>query len=209
MKFANVLKGTRAERLVEVSGFTVGAEGKPFTVLVRPLTGLEHESAFAAAHTRAIEKGVASPALGDPIYDLALMAFVLAAGCVDPDSPEDARTLSFESGLQILTEMHPEQIVLLHEHHELWQDECSPSNKRVTEDNLLDTIREVIGPKGHTVFMDFSPSTRVSFAISMARTLLPLLEAKSTPGSTSEESGTLSKSESPLETLPTPPNETP
>lgn len=188
MKFANVLRGTRATKLLEIPSYSEG-DGKPFRTLLRPLTGIEHESAHADARERAIEKGVADPSLGDPIYDLALMACVIASGCLDPDSPEDARTPTFDNALQILTELHPEQIVYLHEHHEVWQNECSPTARRVDETNLIETVREVAGPEGYTTFMRFSPSTRVSFMISMARTLLPLLEVRSLPGSFSESVG--------------------
>lgn len=188
MKFTNVLKGTSAEETVEVPGYTT-PEGKPFTLIFRPLTGLEHEAAYADARKRAIEKGVENPSIGDPIYDLALMAFILAAGCVDPDSPPTARTLSFASGVEVLTNMHPETIVYLHEHHERWQDECSPYAHKLDGEALLAKVREVAGPDGPASFMRLSPSTRVVYATSTAKMLSLLLEAKSMPGSTSETSG--------------------
>lgn len=188
MKFSNILKGTRAEKRIPVPGLQM-PDGSPFVVLVRPLTGLEHEAAHASARARAIDKGVEKPELGDPIYDLALMAFILAVGCVDPDSSPEARTYSFASGEEILTEMHPEQIVYLHEHHDTWQHECSPSHKRISEDNLLEIVREVAADDGQLNFMRLSPSTRVSFATFTARMLLPSLEAKYSLGSTSESTG--------------------
>jgi len=187
MKFANVIKGTAAERVVDVPGFTT-ADGKPFQVIFRPLTGLEHEAAYEAARNRAIAKGILDPKLGDPIYDLALMAFILAEGCKDPDSPTGARTPSFASGTEILEDMHPETIVYLHEHHEAWQDECSPYAHKIAGGEFLDKVREVAGPDGHATFMRFSPSMRLNFTISMARTLSVLLEVKSIPGSPSENS---------------------
>lgn len=187
MKFSNILRGKRAERAVEVPGYTT-ADGKPFVVLARPLTGLEHEEAHAAARARAVDKGVADPRLGDPVYDIALMAHILAIGYVDPDSSPDARTFSFSSAEEVLKELHPEEIVYLHHRHEVWQDECSPISERMTDGNLLEKVREVAGPDGQATFMRLSPATQVNFAISTARTLLPLLEAKSSPGSSFDDS---------------------
>jgi len=194
MKFASVVKGTRAERPVVVPGFEDG-EGKPFTVLMRPLTGIQYESACADARRRAIEKGVENPSVGDPIYDLALQAFILAQGCVDPDSPENARSSSFSNGVEILTEMHPETIVYLHEHHETWQDECSPYVKRIGIDALSKRLEEVAGPEGLTTFMRFSPSMRLNFALSTARTLWTLLKLNSSSGDISESISKMPASE--------------
>lgn len=188
MRFSNVLKGTRAERSLEIPGFET--DGKPFVVLARPLTGLEYESACASARVRAVEKGVENPVIGDPIYDLALMAHILAVGCVDPDSPPDARTPSFDSAAQILERMNPETIVFVHQNHEVWQDECSPSVHKIEDNEMYNKVSEVAGADGRATFMRFSPSTRVTFSLSMARTLRELwasLEAKSSLTSASEE----------------------
>lgn len=193
MKFANLLRGKRAEKEVVVPGYE--SEGKPFVILARPLTGLEHEEAHAAARARAIEKGVADPRLGDPIYDICLMAHILAIGYVDPDSPRDDRTASFSSAEEVLKELHPEEIVYLHHYHELWQDECSPTFEKINESNLLQKVREVAGLDGQATFMRLSLGMQVTLATSMARTLLPFLEGKFSPGSNSEESQKKPKSE--------------
>jgi hypothetical protein len=189
MKFANVLQGKRAERRVTVPGF-FDAEGKPFEVLMVPITGLEYESACAAARARAIEKGTPDPKIGDPVYDLAQQAFILAAGCLDCDSPEHARTPAFQDGIEILKNMHPETIVYLHEMHEAWQDDVSPYSHKLDGDSFMQRLREVAGPNGPAAFMGLSPSTRLNFGLSTARMLLPLLEAKFSRGSTSESSST-------------------
>lgn len=187
MKFANILRGKRAEQRVTVPGYFV-EDGKPFEVILVPITGLEYESACVDARARAISKGVPDPKIGDPIYDLAHQAFVLALGCMDVDSPEDARTPAFKDGIEILTNMNPETIVYMHERHEVWQDEVSPYVHRVGADEFMTRLREVAGPDGPATFMGFSLSMRLNFALSTARMLSALLEAKSTHGSTSETS---------------------
>lgn len=190
MKFENVVKGKRAEEPIEVPGF-FDEGGKPFVVLAVPLTGLEYQGACAFARAQAVEKGVPNPSIGDPIYDLALMAHVLFQGCLDPDSPEKARTASFTSAASILTELSPETIVYVHERHELWQNDCSPNvHKFDGDDALFTAVSEVAGPTGRATFMRFSPSMRLSFSVSTARTLKALWDSqrlKSTSGSPSDE----------------------
>lgn len=186
MKFSNILRGTRAEKKVVLPTI----EEKEFAILLRPLTGLEHEEANAQALERARSKGVTEPKLGDPIFDLAMMAAVLLHGCVDPESPPNARQPTFSSLEEILVGLHPEEIVFLHHSHEIWQHECSPSKGVVDDTNLLQVVREVAGPAGELNFMRLLPNMQVSCAISMARTLLPLLEAKSSPGKSSETTST-------------------
>lgn len=197
MKLANVLRGKRAEKKIEVPNYTF-SDGTQFAVLAIPLTGLETIDANSKALEIAKSKGVENPKLGDTIFDLALMAAILYHGCVDPDSSEKDRQKSFSSPEEILDAMNPEEIVYLHERHESWQDECSPTSRKLKDDDLLDAVREVAGPDGETTFMRFSAFTRVNFAISMARTLLPSLEAKSTLGSSSESELLKSENDSPL-----------
>lgn len=186
MKFKDVLKGKRAELLVDVPGYTK-EDGSPFQVLLVPLTGLEWEAACADALARAKEKGVEKPTIGEPVYDLALQAFVLAAGCVDPDSPADARKPAFESGVEILEFMHPETIVYMHERHEVHQDSVSPYVHKVKGEDFMTKLREVAGPGGQSAFMALSLSTRLNWALSTSKQLLSLLEGKSSPSSLSSE----------------------
>lgn len=183
MKFANVLRGTEAEKPVVVPGYDT--DGKDFVVLMRPLTGTQLIQANEGALTVSRERGVENPKIGDTIFDLALMAHILFIGCVDPDSDPKSRTPSFESPVEILDGLHPEEIVYLHTHHDLWQNECSPTKRTISDSNLLETLREVAGSTGELNFMRMSANTQVSFAIITARTLLPLLEAKSLPGTSS------------------------
>lgn len=190
MKFEKVVKGKKAEDRIEVPGFQ-DENGNPFVVLAVPITGLEYESACASARARAVEKGVPNPGIGDPIYDMALMAFVLAVGCVDPDSDPNNRKHSFKDAIQILTDMHPETIVYLHERHELHQADCSPNVYKFDNGDagLFEAVREVAGPDGRATFMRWSPSMRLNCSLSMARNLVALWDSqklKSTLGSTSE-----------------------
>lgn len=182
MKLSQMMRGKRAEsEPVEVVGFG-------FTVLCVPLTAAEYGDACVFARDRAKAKGSENPGDGDPVYDLALMAAILVAGCVDPDSPAEARTKSFESVDEILDAMHPEHVVYLHEHHERWQDETSPNHRKLSGEALFDKVREVTGADGLAGFMRLSPSTRWSFVRSMGLTLLGLLEVKSMSSSLSGDS---------------------
>lgn len=207
MKFTNVVKGKRAEESIEVPGYK-DEKGDPFVIILVPLTGLEYENACACARARALEKGVTTPGIGDPIYDLALMAFVIAVGCLDPDSPEEARTLSFESAIEVLDGLHPETIVYVHERHELHQMECSPHAHQIEggEAGLYAAVSEVAGPDGRTTFMRWSPSMRLNYSLFMARRLKELWvfsTAKSTTGSGSPATGT---SDDPKQLPPSKPN---
>lgn len=206
MKFAQIVKGKRAEEPIEVPGFFDEA-GKPFVVLAVPLTGLEYQDACAFARAQAVEKGAPNPGLGEPVYDLALMAYVLFIGTLDPDSPEKARTHSFSNAQQILSEMSPEDIVYLHERHELWQNQCSPNVHTFEggDDGFYAAVAEVAGPEGRATFMRFSPSMRVSFSLSTARILKGLWDsqrARSTSGAPSEKTETSDASETPTPSEP-------
>lgn len=184
MKFVNVVRGTLAEKPHEVPG-QFGPDGKPFVVVMRPLGGGQHEQALILARERAAAKGVKDPKIGEPIYDLALMAAVLLLGCVDPDSPLNARTRSFESIDQILGPedkpeegLHPEDVVYLHELHEAWQDEVSPTRKRLDENDIEKMVLEVADAGGQAAFMRMSPSTRLLFATFTARLASSVLRSK-------------------------------
>lgn len=205
MKFANVVKGKRAEDRIEVPGF-LDENGKPFVVLAVPITGLEYESACASARARAVEKGVPNPAIGDPIYDLALMAFVIAVGCFDPDSDENSRSPSFKDAIEILTDMHPETIVYVHERHELWQSECSPNVFKIDggDEALFAMVSEVAGPDGRATFMRWSPSMRLNFSLSTARILKAHWDSLKLKSITGSSLATDASSEE--ETLPPPSN---
>ena len=199
MKFTSIVKGKRAEDPITVPNF-FDEQGKPFVVLAIPLTGLEYQDACAFARVQATEKGATNPGLGEPVYDLALMAYVLFIGTLDPDSPEKARTYSFTDASQILREMSPEDIVYLHERHELWQNECSPNIHTFTggDDGLYVAVAEVAGPEGRATFMRFSPSMRLNFSLSTARILKGLWDSqrlKSTSGAPSESEETNDESE--------------
>jgi hypothetical protein len=197
MKFEKVVRGKRAEELLEVPGYK-DEEGKPWTILLVPLTGLEWETASADARARAVEKGVPNPGMGDPIYDIAVMAFILFAGCMDPDSPPDARVRTFNSGVQILDKLHPEMIVYLHERHELHQLDCSPNVYKIVggDAGLHAAVAEVAGPEGRATFMRWSPNTRLGFTISMARLLKEHWDTQKLKSISISSSSEIEKSES-------------
>lgn len=188
MKFAQLIKGTRAERVVEVPGLKK-PDGSPITVAVRPLTGAEETAVMAGAHDHAVKGGVQNPRQGDELYDLGRMAHTLALACVDVDSPQDARTPFFGGGATDVLEMHVEAITYLWEHCELFQEESSPYRKNLSDRELLALASEVAAPGGEATFIRLSPSTRLRLLRSMAGQLSSSRSDKSACTAPSSASG--------------------
>lgn len=176
MKFSGIIKGTRAERDVDLPGFEV--DGKPVRALMRALNGTEEADVLRAATEFAVRKGAAEPKPGDPLFDLSVMAHTLAIACLDPDS--SPRVPFFDGGApQVLDELPRETIVYLYERQETWQSESSPYHRQMSEGELVAKVREVAASRDDGPFTQLSPGMRWIFARSMASMLLPSLEPKS------------------------------
>lgn len=187
MKFSNILKGTRAERVVELPGHTK-PDGAPVTIALRPLTGAEEKQVLEAALTDARAAGVTAPRPGEQLYDLAVMAHTLVLGCLDPESPPETRAPFFDAGAEhLLANLNAETIGYLFERHDQWQSECSPYVRKMGADELLAAVSEVAGPDGEAAFTRMSPGMRWSFTRSLARLLLCSPDLKSLCSSTSDD----------------------
>lgn len=191
MKFASVHRGKRAERAVEM----LLEDGATFKTLVRPLDGNEESLVLERAYAYAKKKGIDSPKEGDPVYDLGFMAEAVAVGCVDPDSPENARAPSFEGGVAEVHSLSREQIAFLYEHLELWQDECSPQRKKLSQHELFEALTRCAEAEDDLPLLQWGPALRMNLLRISARLSLNSLAAKLSSGTSYESNGIASKSE--------------
>lgn len=128
MKFRQIASGTRARKSLELP-LIQGAEA--VHVDVRPLTTAEDIEALAKARAYAVEQGLPEPKEGQPVYDLAVMAFVLVLAAVDHDSPAEAPAPFFDEVAQPLS-LDRDALQLLYEAQVAWEEECSPRKKELT-----------------------------------------------------------------------------
>lgn len=180
MKFSAIQMGTRAERRVSLPGH----EG--VDVALRPLTGSEESAAFREAFEYARQEGNPKPAPGDPLYELGYMVHVLAVGVLDVDSPAEDRHPFFDGGAeQILSELPRETIHFLYQRHALWQDECSPSSKKMGSAELAAMVAEVAASEDDAPFSAMSPATQWLFTRTLARLHIDSHADKSSSGDAS------------------------
>lgn len=189
MKFSSLLLGKKAERAIDFPLVT-GDELQTVPSVLVPLTGTEESEVLAYALRFAKEKGAENPKEGEPLYDLAVMVGTIERGCLDPDSPKEARGSVFDGGAaQILDNLPRETIAFLYERQQQWQDECSPSVRKVTADQLVAEVIKLAEAEDDLPFVRLSPGLRWILARSMARQLLSSLGDNSPPGSLSEAIG--------------------
>lgn len=137
MKFSQIAKGKRAERPTK---FRYG--GEDVATLLVPLSAGDEmavdEAAIKIAKVRGAEVSDASP-----VYRRALMMATLHLGCVDPDSPPDARTPTFDVGIDQLLELDPDTLAHLYEEHQLHQELVAPNYRQATVPELVRMCKEV------------------------------------------------------------------
>lgn len=177
MKFSQIDRGTRAERIVEVEL----SRGKA-KIALRPLTGMEESQVYAGAREFAKQHhGDAKP--GDPQYELGIAVHTLAVGCLDVDSPPDTRTPFFDGGPeQILTDLAREEIAYLYERHELWQDECSPTVSKLSATDMLAELIKQVEAEDDDPFVRLRPGLRRALFLITARLCLSSPELRSRLG---------------------------
>lgn len=168
-KHKSLAKGTRAELPFDLPAAT--GEEVGLGCLLRPLNGIEEEEALVEARARAIAKGVTDPSPGDPIYDLALMIETIALGCMDPDSPKEAREPTFADGDEIRASFGREAIAYIYAAHQAWQDEASPTLAKLDAKGYVDAIAKLGGPdevESRRFFLRLQPGLLWSFTRSLA-----------------------------------------
>jgi hypothetical protein len=196
MKFSLLGLGTAAEHDISIP--LVGGDGNPVTIAckVRPLTGAEEANAIEFATDYAKKRGVdeAHAREGTALWDLGYMVKVLHLACLDGESMP--RQPFFDGGPeQILAVLPRETIALLFELQQHWQDEVSPSQKRMPAHEMLAKVREWAEADDERPFVRLSPGLRWICARSMARLLVTLLEGSSPSSSSTESTGQTSSSE--------------
>lgn len=166
-----------------------------FDVLLRPLTGTEEGLVLSRSRAYAKENGVEDPKETDALYALGIMANTIALASLDPDTPANARELSFDGGAsQILGDLGREQIAFLYERQQLWQEECSPTLRRMSAEELMAHAIKIAEAQDDLPFVQLAPVMRLTLVRILARQLLSSPEAKSPSGSVSGSPPETSKS---------------
>lgn len=192
MKFSSAIRGKRAEK---PASFTDLVESeKVHTFALRPLTAMEEIDAVAMAIAVSKQKGSA-PEPGKAIYDETLMAAIVAASCVDVESPAESREAFFPGGYtQILESLDGDTIASLHEQQGILQEEASPSFRNVSVGELYAIAKELVeGVENNLPFdqlmricLRLSPKTRLTLLLFMAAQLRQLPAFKPPSSSPSE-----------------------
>lgn len=140
MRFSQAQLGTRAERLIDFE-----IRGAPCSFAIRPLSGSEEAAVLSRATEYAKTKGADRVEPGNALFDLGIMVNALALACVDTESPTADRTPFWDGGAsQIEANLDSEQITFLYARYELWQSECSPSQKIQTGTQLIETLVKIV-----------------------------------------------------------------
>lgn len=179
MKFSTVVQGKRAER-----PYLFRYKGKDVPVVLVPLAAIEEMDAEGEAIAASKLRGE-EPKAGHPVYESARMIAILARGVMDPDSPIDRRESTFDGGpAQIARELGAESIGSLYEQHRAWQDECSPSLRAQTPEQMLVLLDRLIEEDEHDpfAFLRPSPQTRLTCTRIMARRLRSSRERSTSDG---------------------------
>jgi hypothetical protein len=197
-KFSKVVLGTRAEKEVKIPAVDGGEES--YTALVRPLDGLEEEEVLVRARSRAIEKGLTEPRLGEPIYDMALMVETIAVGVLDIESPKDARQPFFDEGAEQVRQAYGrEAISYIYQLQQTWQDEVSPTLLKLDSKATVEAMITIGGPnevEARRFLEQCRPGLLLSLARSMGMLLYDSLTPRSDFGKSSESSGPSTKTAS-------------
>ena len=186
MRFAAIVKGTRARKTVTIEGIE-DADGKPVPIDVRPLNGVEQGEVLAKARAYAIEKGVKEPRDGEPIYELGKQVYTLLAACIDADSPQDVPRPFFATAAEVF-ELTRDHRCYLYEHQEAWEDWCAPRPSRLSDEDLRKIATEICAADegDDTPFLRLRPVLRWSLVRLLAFLHFFSPQPKSDSGSKAE-----------------------
>lgn len=184
-KFSEVSKGTFARRRIELD-----IAGTKVPIDVRVLSPQEEADILAQATKFASDRGVERPDEGDSLFDLGRWIHTAVVACVDADSPENAPRPFFDGGVEQVTSSKAitrAHLAYIFEHHELWQDQCSPYEKKLNADELLQFAHRIAEGDIHP-FVALPPVTRWLLVRGLAGRLVSLLAPKLPFGAPSPES---------------------
>lgn len=216
MKLRDVVKGTRAVKPItfrlanappppplsaEEAAAGVSSSQDPglVTVGVRVLTAGEQHIIFARALEDAKSKGVAEWAENNPICRLAQMIRTLELACVDAEKTDEA---FFASAAEIESspEIGVDNLVMLFEEHDQWQDECSfQASKHLSFDQMLQVVIEEAERDDNALspFSRLRPGMRASCTRFLAKLWWDSAKASLRSSSPDESSGTSSPNDMP------------
>lgn len=133
MKASAILAGVRGD-----SPGQLVHNGQEIAVAIRCLDTIEASAVREKARAYAVEKGVAEPADGEPIYDMAVMAHTLLIAVLDAESPADNREPFFVSFDEVRART-PEQIAHLYEQQRRVQELADPKVHGLKPEELMAT----------------------------------------------------------------------
>jgi hypothetical protein len=182
----NVLRGNRATRATTFPVFEGGEETERACLLV-PLTGTEEADALSFAVKYAREHGAAELKAGDPLFDLGFMAKALALGVRTPEGGP-----MFGSVGDVLDALPRETLIYVYTLLEDWQDACSPSVRRTTHEQMLNSLALLAtgGSEAERFFDRQSPGMRRELLLFSAHLLSASRELNS-PTSSSPTATTI------------------
>lgn len=191
MKFSAIPKGKRAERRASFPYPNEAGEivDRPFIVV--PLSVGEEAEVFSFADTYAKAHGLKTPQQTDPLYHVGVQLKTVQLSAFDPDSAEGARERMFASTEEIESRLDRETLTYVYVICDEWQDTCSPSIRKITDDAMLEGIR-ILGAGGADAdaFLDsLGPALRRIYMLCMARQCVTSLERSSSSSGTTRSPG--------------------
>lgn len=181
--FADLLKlaeGKRKRHTMELP--LIGVE-KPITIGIRVMDPFEEVEVLANARAFALERKVADPSDGEPIYDFGIRLFTLATVCTIADT-DDRFFSSIDQLLHSQGLISRDVIEYAFAVYEMIADEERVRASRVTPDQLISIAKDAVGGN-YLPFCRLRPGTQASCFRSMAALWLNSLKDKSDSSSPS------------------------
>jgi len=190
MKASAIARGTAAERPTSyIAGKDDKGKDNVVQVLLRPLSALEEADIEADAIAFAKKRG-APTTPNSAIYEAALMGATIRVAVLDPDTPASAREPHWDSLDQVLA-LDGDTIAQLHEQQRIWQEECSPSARKMTANELMKLTTDIAESDDPKAYSLLSPGIRWTLQRITGLQLVALRDLK--PLSSSPEGTSSSK----------------
>jgi hypothetical protein len=184
LQFSGLQRSGSREKPLEI---ILPGVDKPVQVLVRATGALEDADATRFASDFAKSRGSSDPQPGDPRYDCALWAAVVASAYLDKDSPVGQRQAFFKDPNEVLAHLSTDSVAYLFQSQQAWQEEVSPTFKCRTNAELVQAMRLMAEKDGEVFFSRLSPFMQTTLALFMAGLLANSPGAKLPGGSPSDK----------------------
>jgi hypothetical protein len=149
MRFADIKKGQGARRDVDLTL----ADGQVVRAAVRVLLPEDDDTIETQALAYAKERGVESPAPGDPIFRRGVALHTLLLACIDPESPDEAPAPFFDSVEQIESALDRDRIARLYAAQIAHQHRCSPRGLHIGSNEAVRELFEAATPEDERPFV--------------------------------------------------------